>query len=380
MKKKIIAAVVCMAAVFSLVGCGKEETASNGSVSEPSSVSDYSLSEQPASSSTQISSSSKKSQTSSTTSSSKSSSTVSSNSTISSTSAVQSTASSSNSPAASQSSTSSSSKPSSQTKSSVPVSTTPPQSSAPVKPEDPNIVVIEEWGRYKEFPIDTTTDFNMPVAITLNDKNVKQISRLVNLEILDHVMFSKDASYDVLVPLGNLKKLKKLYLNHTASSNDEKHYNFSFLSELTDLEQVWISYHMSSKIPDLSQLKKLQELNIAFCKIDDISGLSNLKSLTSLDLTCDDLSDISPISGLTNLTELDLSGNPEIKDLSPLAPLTKLERLNLQGIEINNVEPLLSLSNLKYCYLDFDKISKENLTNLQLALPNCKFYTIGMSS
>lgn len=290
--------------------------------------------------------------------------------------------------------------------SSTPISITSPESSTPTKPKDPNIVYIEwmNWTAigeeitYVEYPIATTTLITRDDNFYIDDKNVKEIARLANLESLS-TSFSAD-SFDMLTPLKNLTKLKEICL-YDFAFGDKEQYDFSFLNKLTNLELISIMGGLPSKIPDLSNLKKLTSLDLDGRGVQDISNLSSLTNLTELSLegTIKDISplsnlthltilylegnnikDISPLSNLRNLQELSLEGNSDIKDLSPLENLTNLEYLNIQGIELNDVEPLLALTNLKECQLSFDKISDENLAKLRSAWPNCKIHQFGFSS
>jgi len=66
-------------------------------------------------------------------------------------------------------------------------------------------------------------------------------------------------------------------------------------------------------------------------------------------------------------------GSPQVSDLSPLAELNKLVQLNLSiSKQVSNLSPLAKLKNLKELYLASDQVTKEQLQELKLALPNCE--------
>ena len=80
--------------------------------------------------------------------------------------------------------------------------------------------------------------------------------------------------------------------------------------------------------------------------IENLSGLEYAKNLRSLDLYSNEISDLSPLSELINLEYLNLSTN-EISDLSPLAKLIQLKQLGLRaGIHAAQFDDITSLSNL----------------------------------
>ena len=67
-------------------------------------------------------------------------------------------------------------------------------------------------------------------------------------------------------------------------------------------------------------VKNLTELNCYDVGITSLAGIENLTNLQELSLTWNQISDISPLAKLTNLQELDLCDNP-IQDFSPISNL-----------------------------------------------------------
>jgi hypothetical protein len=104
---------------------------------------------------------------------------------------------------------------------------------------------------------------------------------------------------------------------------------------------------------DLSPLKKLhnlQKIDLLFLQIDNIQPLAGLTNLKKLGLGYTGISHIEPLRRLKNLETLNLDYNP-ISDLKPLKNLTKLQSLDI-----------------RHC----DKITKEQVDDLQKSLPNLK--------
>ena len=132
-----------------------------------------------------------------------------------------------------------------------------------------------------------------------------------------------------------------------------------------------------SKVQDLTGLEfaiNLDQLTIH--SLVDLPSLApfikNLKSLTRLNLMSVQLSDISPLVSLTNLEILYLNRN-QISDISPLAQLKDLAVLGLNGNKISDISALAGLVNLVNLDLSNNQVSDifplsglKNLTSLDI--------------
>jgi internalin A len=89
-----------------------------------------------------------------------------------------------------------------------------------------------------------------------------------------------------------------------------------------------------------------------------------LSSLKSLDVNRLDISDVKPLASLTNLTSLEFSGNQEVRDgisiplidLTPLASLKNLKKLDLSSNAIVDLKPISGLTQLTNLDLSSNKI------------------------
>jgi len=92
-----------------------------------------------------------------------------------------------------------------------------------------------------------------------------------------------------------------------------------------------------------------------------------LSSYTKLEVNFLDISNLSPLSTLTNLTYLSLVGN-QISDLKPLSNITNLRHLGLSGNKISDLSPISKLGNLDFLAINTNQIWDLNplcnLTNL----------------
>ncbi|MDO5445025.1 MAG: leucine-rich repeat domain-containing protein [Eubacteriales bacterium] len=101
-------------------------------------------------------------------------------------------------------------------------------------------------------------------------------------------------------------------------------------------------------LPEIAGMYALSSLSLADNAVSDVSQLSSLAGLTSLNLNNNRVTDISSLASLTGLRTLYLDNNP-ITDLTPLYYLQSLTSLSIKGIQI----------------------TREALTELSNALPNC---------
>jgi Leucine-rich repeat (LRR) protein len=168
-------------------------------------------------------------------------------------------------------------------------------------------------------------------------QNIQPLARLVNLKFLN--LDSNDITD--FSPLQNLKNLTYLNVMFNPFSD------FSVLSELTKLEELWLSnlHKPIANISSLENLINLRNLWLSACQITDITPLANLKDLKSLFLKHNSINDISALSGLTNLERLYLSSN-QIVDISALEYLINLSLLKLRYNQITNILPLVNNSGL----------------------------------
>jgi len=179
--------------------------------------------------------------------------------------------------------------------------------------------------------------------------NITDISFLSNLTSLQSLDLSYNQIPDISF-LSNLTGLQTLKLRNNQISD------ISFLSNLTRLQTLYLCDNEISDFSSLSNLTGLKDLSLFYNKISDISFLSNLKELKSLNLSTNKISDISFLSNLTGLQELDLCSN-QISDITVLGKLDKLQTLSLNGNQIFNIRFLGNLIGLQYLNLGYNQIS-----------------------
>ena len=226
------------------------------------------------------------------------------------------------------------------------------------------------------------------------------------LSLLINLYFDNNSQLIDLSPLSDLKSLEELRIWNTPVAD---------LSPLATLKRFEAIEFFNAPVSDLSPLaglSRLKELQVIIAPVSDLSPLSALKNLEYLDFYDTNVSDLTPLRGLKNLKKLDLNAT-KVKDLSPLAELKNLEYLDLRNTQIRDLSPLTDLKSLEYLdlrntyvrdfsplldsenlrglfvnkmqaipaprallkkYLNLDgaRVTKEQLDELEIKLPNCK--------
>jgi internalin A len=228
-----------------------------------------------------------------------------------------------------------------------------------------NLTYLETWGVKDLTGIECCTNLTSLYLTWCNISDFSPLAGLTNLEVLYLCHFEVKISNVSF--LSELSDMRELYLTDNEVSDIRP------LADLTNLTLLDLSKNQISDISPLARLRKLQGLRLDENQIQNISPLAGLNSLTELFLGRNQISSISGLSGLTNLGWLFLSGN-QIEDISPLAGLSNLNTLGLGGNEISDISPLWGLKNLEHLSLRQNQIINiaplrglKNLTILSLS-------------
>ncbi len=102
-------------------------------------------------------------------------------------------------------------------------------------------------------------------------------------------------------------------------------------------------------------------------------GVDFFYDVETVNLCGQEVSNISPLASLNNLVFLNLSFT-QVRDISPLASSKNLIFLNLGSTQVSDISPLMLLTNLDIIHLAYTKVTKEEVEQLQQALPECRIY------
>ena len=116
-------------------------------------------------------------------------------------------------------------------------------------------------------------------------------------------------------------------------------------------------------------LKKLHLINKSDNKFIDFKPLAKLTSLENLTLSYTEIDDIEPLSGLNNIRELNLT-RTRISDFNPLIKFKNLESLCVSDTQFNDLKLIENLTNLQELSLGRSKVTDlkpiKKLKNLQV--------------
>lgn len=174
-------------------------------------------------------------------------------------------------------------------------------------------------------------------------KYLKEVSlvscKLRNIEGLKNkpCLTKLDISDNFISDISSLEDSKQLEQLIVDEQNGMKVSDISVLSDKTQLKELHLSEHNITDISPLENLINLTELSLSKNLIDkgDLNFLSNLTQLYYLVISYCGIENIDFISTLTKMNELYLDGNP-IQDYTPLLPLKKLRYLSFEDNDIKD--------------------------------------------
>ncbi|TAE12199.1 MAG: hypothetical protein EAZ95_12720, partial [Bacteroidetes bacterium] len=201
------------------------------------------------------------------------------------------------------------------------------------------------------------------LGLTGHEPELEQLKEFVWVEEFNFLFFWQDKKQrDIIYSQNKGAENKLAYLPSCLPPNlqalhlpGQKIHDISFLSGLTSLAYLKLSYNQIHDISFLAGLTGLTSLDLQNNQIHDISFLAGLTGLTSLELRNNQIHDISFLADLTGLTSLDLNNN-QIQDISSLLGLTGLTSLYLSNNQIHDISFLAGLTSLNALELSSNQI------------------------
>jgi len=169
-------------------------------------------------------------------------------------------------------------------------------------------------------------------------------------------------SLDALKTLTNLTKL--------SLANREGLADIKPLRGLTCLEELNLFGTAVSDLHPLEKMTALQELNLRHTRVSDLAPLRDMKGLQRLDLSDTRVGNLNPLKELAALQYLSIGSLKDEIDLEPLRGLPGLRRLSIVYSKVRSLQPLKGLSSLQALNLNSTGVAKEEIDDLQQALPN----------
>lgn len=216
--------------------------------------------------------------------------------------------------------------------------------------------------------------------LSIRNNRITDLSALSGMTRMKTLNIGSNRITDIS-PLTGMTRMEWLHAQNNGITD------ISALSEMRNLEylyldtlDLWNSFNNKvTCVEPLRNLTKLRHLWLTGNMVEDISPLANLTNLTELFLPFNQISDISVVSGLANLEWLSFEGNINVTDVSPIRNLTGLKHLGLGGTSPQNLYELEGLTNLRTFDLQYaERVDRQQLAELQAALPNCEFWLTGI--
>ncbi|WP_209402921.1 hypothetical protein [Pseudozobellia sp. WGM2] len=210
------------------------------------------------------------------------------------------------------------------------------------------------WDKEKSYNLDHITKLSNLKGLSLFLPKTTDLTFLPsNLNWLNIGEF--DSKKVSLKPIATLDKL--LFLSLVKNSND-----IAELSKLTQLRQASFSGYKLNQLEFVSELIELESLYLGFGGGENINFLNALRSLKKLDiLRIRSLFDISVISRLSELECLKIEDQAQITELPDFSNLKNLKHLSLV-----NLKSLTDISALENSHIKELVLLKTNLTIEQL--------------
>lgn len=184
------------------------------------------------------------------------------------------------------------------------------------------------------------TDWKMPWYV----ENLDGLQYATSARQIDigYTAYKPGKRIEDLSPISNLTQLDQLFLKGDGIDD------ISDLKNLTNLTSLWLNENQIQDIAAVQGMKKLSQLSLCGNRLTDVQAAMDLPKLRSLDLSRNDIETLpEDMSGLKNLISLDLSDNPDITDVSSVASVKTLQRLSLVGDNaIKDIHPLANLTSL----------------------------------
>ena len=108
--------------------------------------------------------------------------------------------------------------------------------------------------------------------------------------------------------------------------------DFSFLSYMTNLQNLVLINQTATEFPDISNLKHLFNVQLIDCAFTDLKGISGCSALTGIGLS-GGFRDISDLSGCERLVKIDISDCPDLENMDSFSSrsLTELRWSDVRG-------------------------------------------------
>ncbi|WP_042478491.1 leucine-rich repeat domain-containing protein [Bacillus ndiopicus] len=204
----------------------------------------------------------------------------------------------------------------------------------------------ESFDRIGEFIGDKSKIVELSVQIR-NNNELALLLDFPNLQSL-YITYVDESVTDFHIL--NQLKLKSFGINYID--------DFNWLSSLTDLQSLKITFTDATDFSALYALSQLRELTVESAKnLKTLDFIQSMPNLQSLQLSSTYVTNLEPVRNKQSLTKLILQSNSELDSLEAVGSLPSLTELEVRGYYPGDL-PVIVAPNLKKAQLRDDFIAK----------------------
>ena len=180
--------------------------------------------------------------------------------------------------------------------------------------------------------------------------------------------------------IGELVSLRHLQLRWTYTTDDPgiPLVNIDWISNLTNLTTLTVSYNKINDIRAIAELNNLEELSLGGNPLGDanLAWIENLPLRKVILFNCN-LSNVSSLASIKTLETVHIGGNMGVTDVEPLKDLPNLTELNISYCPIGSLSPLYEFNRLNKLLLYRSKYAGYDYYCDLVYCPNLRTIVVG---
>jgi len=183
-----------------------------------------------------------------------------------------------------------------------------------------------------EYSFDNILKSYIDTGIQLTDHQLNLIS--TNKNMAKTYIRKRAIAVKKIQSINAVKRIESIFLDKELElfkKYDKKSYD-DYMNYIPNFKSLWLNDNNLTTLPkSITNLTNLERLWLSKNKLTTLKGISNLKNLEMLDLSNNELTTLKGIDKLTNLKFLSLYGNELTSLPDSIGNLKNLEIMDLRG-------------------------------------------------
>ena len=183
-----------------------------------------------------------------------------------------------------------------------------------------------------EYSFDNILKSYIDTGIQLTDHQLNLIS--TNKNMAKTYIRKRAIAVKKIQSINAVKRIESIFLDKELElfkKYDKKSYD-DYMNYIPNFKSLWLNDNNLTTLPkSITNLTNLERLWLSKNKLTTLKGISNLKNLEMLDLSNNELTTLKGIDKLTNLKFLSLYGNELTSLPDSIGNLKNLEMMDLRG-------------------------------------------------